>query len=94
MYWYQKALELLLQMMLEKYNSLQMMKTYFLLDQEDFFVEFLDTAEEELDSTVSTHSRGRIQNAITTSIRRTSDVVFPSPMQISGNYLVSRMHLD
>ncbi|KAL7486248.1 hypothetical protein ACHAW6_011848 [Cyclotella cf. meneghiniana] len=80
---YHEASDLLLQMMLEKYNlmaSLQLMKKYFLLDQGDFFVEFLDAAEEELDSNVSTLSRGRIQNAITTSIGRTSDFVFLSSM--------------
>ncbi|KAL3800818.1 hypothetical protein HJC23_001655 [Cyclotella cryptica] len=78
---YHKASDLLLQMMLEKYNlmaSLQLMKKYFLLDQGDFFVEFLDAAEEELDSNVSTLSRGRIQNAIATSIGRTSDFVLSS----------------
>jgi hypothetical protein len=46
-------------MMLEKYNlmeSLQLMKKYFLLGKGDFFVEFLESAKEELDSNVLTLS--------------------------------------
>ena len=67
-------------MMLEKYNlmeSLQLMKKYFLLGKGDFFVEFLESAEEELYSNVLTLSWECIQNAIATSIGRTSDFFFP-----------------
>jgi gamma-tubulin complex component 2 len=75
---YHKASDSLLQMMLEKYDlmaSLQLMKRYFLLDQGDFFVEFLDIADEELARSASTLSQGRVQNAVVTSIGRTSDFV-------------------
>ncbi|KAL7513901.1 hypothetical protein ACHAXN_011097 [Cyclotella atomus] len=73
---YHNASDALLKMMLEKYalmDSLQLMKRYFLLDQGDFFVEFLDIADEQLSRGASTVSRGQVQNAIETSIGRTSD---------------------
>jgi gamma-tubulin complex component 2 len=73
---YHNASDALLKMMLEKYDlmdSLQLMKRYFLLDQGDFFVEFLDIADEQLARGASAVSRGQVQNAIETSIGRTSD---------------------
>jgi gamma-tubulin complex component 2 len=78
---YHNASDALLKMMLEKYDlmsSLQLMKKYFLLDQGDFFVEFLDIADEQLSRSVSTVSRGQVQNAIETSIGRTSDFIIES----------------
>lgn len=75
---YHKASDSLLHMMLEKYDllsSLQFMKKYFLLDQGDFFVEFLDAAESELTKGLPTVSRGRVQNSLATSIARTSDLL-------------------
>lgn len=88
---YHSASDELLRMMLEKYDlmdSLQLMKRYFLLDQGDFFVEFLDIADDQLARSVSTVSRGQVQNAIETSIGRTSDYDIQSsssdPHQLSG----------
>ena len=50
-------------------NVLAFMKRYFLLDQGDFFVHFLDMAEEELLQEMSDVSRGRVQNWMALSIQ-------------------------
>ena len=88
---YHNASNTLLQMMLEKYDvmaSLQLMKKYFLLDQGDFFVEFLDIADDQLSRSISTVSRGQVQNAMESSIGRTSDFILQSssidPKQMSN----------
>jgi gamma-tubulin complex component 2 len=47
------------------------MKRYFLLDQGDFFVNFMDAAEEELSSPLTNLSFGRIQHWLNTSIQIT-----------------------
>ena len=78
---YHSASDELLKLMLEKYDllsSLQLMKKYFLLDQGDFFVEFLDIADDQLARNISTVSRGQVQDAIATSIGRTSDFILQS----------------
>eukprot|EP00956_Cyclotella_meneghiniana_P015803 scaffold24550_cov60-Cyclotella_meneghiniana.AAC.8 len=78
---YHSASDELLKLMLEKYDllsSLQLMKKYFLLDQGDFFVEFLDIADDQLARNVSTVSRGQVQDAVETSIGRTSDFILQS----------------
>ena len=48
------------------------MKKYFLLDQGDFFVDFLDGAEDELLKDLPNVLQGRVQNWLTASIARTS----------------------
>jgi len=48
---------------------LAFMKQYFLLDQGDFFVHFLDMAEEELLQEMGDVSRGRVQNWMALSIQ-------------------------
>uniref|UniRef100_A0A7S0NR59 Spindle pole body component n=1 Tax=Calcidiscus leptoporus TaxID=127549 RepID=A0A7S0NR59_9EUKA len=45
-------------------------KHYFLLDQGDFFVHFLDSAEEELVKPVSQISRGRLHSKLELSLRQ------------------------
>ena len=50
-------------------DILAFMKRYFLLDQGDFFVHFLDMAEDELLQEMSAVSRGRVQNWMALSIQ-------------------------
>ena len=50
-------------------DILAFMKRYFLLDQGDFFVHFLDMAEDELLQEMSSVSRGRVQNWMALSIQ-------------------------
>ena len=73
---YHGASATLLHMLLHEYDvlsSLRFMKKYFLLDQGDFFVDFLDGAEDELHKELPKVLRGRVQNWLTTSIARTSE---------------------
>ena len=95
---YHNASDTLLKMMLEKYDvmaSLQLMKKYFLLDQGDFFVEFLDIADDQLSRSISTVSRGQVQNAMESSIGRTSDFILQSssidPKQMSNTPHASQL---
>jgi gamma-tubulin complex component 2 len=50
------------------FESLQVMKRYFLLDQGDFFVHFLDAAEDELRKDTRQVSRGRVQHWLNLSV--------------------------
>ena len=50
-------------------DVLAFMKRYFLLDQGDFFVHFLDMAEDELLKEITDVSKGRVQNWMTLSIQ-------------------------
>ena len=80
---YHEASDTFLRMQLHKYDllsSLRFMKKYFLLDQGDFFVHFLDHAEDELQNPLPSVLQGRVQNWLSASIARTSD----SP-QLSSN---------
>ena len=73
---YHEASDTLLRMLLDEYgllSSLRFMKKYFLLDQGDFFVDFLDGAEDELHKELPNVLQGRVQNWLTTSIARTSE---------------------
>ena len=73
---YHKASDTFLGMLLDKYDllsSLRFMKKYFLLDQGDFFVDFLDHAENELQNELPSVLQGRVQNWLSTAIARTSD---------------------
>jgi gamma-tubulin complex component 2 len=75
---YESASRTFLNIFLRDYRTLDalaFMKQYFLLDQGDFFVHFLDMAEEELLQEMSDVSRGRVQNWMTLSI------------QMSGGYV-------
>jgi gamma-tubulin complex component 2 len=73
---YHEASGTFLRMLLGNYSllsSLRFMKKYFLLDQGDFFVDFLDHAEDELQNELSSVLQGRVQNWLSASIARTSD---------------------
>jgi len=73
---YHEASDTLLRMLLHDYDllsSLRFMKKYFLLDQGDFFVDFLDRAEDELHKELPNVLQGRVQNWLSTSIARTSE---------------------
>lgn len=73
---YHEASDTFLRMLLDKYDllsSLRFMKKYFLLDQGDFFVDFLDHADDELQNELPSVLQGRVQNWLSTSIARTSD---------------------
>ena len=59
-------------------DTLRVMKRYFLLDQGDFFVHFLDMAEAELLREVTEVSRGRIQSWLSMSVQPSSGMVRPS----------------
>lgn len=70
---YQKASKAIVHLMLHTYDlleSLRLMKRYFLLDHGDFFIYFLDAAEDELQKDMSGLSRGRIQHWLEASIQR------------------------
>jgi hypothetical protein len=69
---YHRASRSLVRLLLEDYNllgSLRLMKRYFLLDQGDFFVDFLDAAENELFKELPKLSRGRIQHWLSVSVQ-------------------------
>ncbi|KAG7346153.1 Spc97 / Spc98 family protein [Nitzschia inconspicua] len=71
---YQNASKCLINLLKEKYklmHSLQVMKRYFLLDQGDFFMHFLDSAEEELMKPFEDIASGRVQHSLTMSIQLT-----------------------
>lgn len=61
---YEKASRALVDLLLNDFDligSLRLMKRFFLLDQGDFFINFLDAAEDELRKDLDTISMGRIQ---------------------------------
>eukprot|EP00934_Nitzschia_sp_Nitz4_P005716 Nitzschia sp. Nitz4//scaffold61_size107673//88660//92289//NITZ4_004251-RA/size107673-augustus-gene-0.118-mRNA-1//1//CDS//3329555758//5706//frame0 len=71
---YSAASQAMVDIMLNKYklvDCLQIMKRYFLIDQGDCLMHFLDTAEPELLKKDSEISMGRIQHWLTTSIQMT-----------------------
>jgi len=65
---------------------LQSIKHYFLLDQGDFFVHFLDSAEEELVKPVSAISVGRLHSKLELSLRQ-SALVDPFKSSLSCELL-------
>ena len=54
-------------------GRLASIKHYFLLDQGDFFVHFLDSAEEELVKPVAQIAKGRLQSKLELSLRQVWD---------------------
>mmetsp|Transcript_18861 Transcript_18861/g.28678 ORF Transcript_18861/g.28678 Transcript_18861/m.28678 type:complete len:989 (+) Transcript_18861:247-3213(+) len=69
---YEMSSRVLLNIFMRDYRTLDVlafMKRYFLLDQGDFFVHFLDMAEDELLQEMSKVSRGRVQNWMAVSIQ-------------------------
>ena len=69
---YEMASRTFLNILMRDYRTIDVlafMKRYFLLDQGDFFVHFLDMAEEELLQEMSDVSRGRVQNWMALSIQ-------------------------
>jgi len=89
---YESASRTFLNIMVRDYcvlDVLAFMKQYFLLDQGDFFVHFLDKAENELLKEVIYVSRGRVQNWMSLSIQMSGrggdgDVELPSPSHDSS----------
>ncbi|KAL7545825.1 hypothetical protein ACHAWF_009175 [Thalassiosira exigua] len=75
---YHEASDTLLRALLDDRRSgsllpcLRFVKRYFLLDQGDFFVDFLDGAEDELVRDLPDVRRGRVQNRLKASVARTS----------------------
>ena len=70
---YHDASDTLLHLLMGKYDilsSLRFMKKYFLLDQGDFFVNFLDGVEKELHKELPNVLQGRVQNWLTTTMAR------------------------
>lgn len=70
---YQSASQNLMHLLKDKYrlkDSLQTMKRYFLLDQGDFLVHFLDVAEEELLKPAQDVSVGHIQHYLSMSVQQ------------------------
>ncbi len=82
---YQSASHALIRLIQDDFNlfeSMRTLKRYFLLDQGDFFVNFLDTAEEELSKRASQVSMSQIQHWLSMSIQRcetTGDRVLQVP---------------
>lgn len=71
---YKSASQELLRVMMVDYDllgSLRLMKRYFLLEHGDFFVNFLDVAENELQKDLSQISRGRVQHWLNVSVQQT-----------------------
>jgi gamma-tubulin complex component 2 len=71
---YQNASRALVRLLMEKYQlmeSLQTVRRYFLLDQGDFLMHFLDSAELELMKEFEDVSVGRIQHLLSMSIQLT-----------------------
>ena len=71
---FQSASENLMHILRDKFRlkeSLHIMKRYFLLDQGDFLVNFLEAAEEELAKPFEQVSIGRVQHFLGTSIQIT-----------------------
>lgn len=64
-----QSLEKLLFIDYDLFSALRLMRRYFLLDQGDFFVHFLDAAEDELLREVQDVSVGRIRHWLTSSIQ-------------------------
>jgi gamma-tubulin complex component 2 len=61
---YERASQALVDLLLNDFDligSLRLVKRFFLLDQGDFFINFLDAAEDELRKDLDTISMGRIQ---------------------------------
>ena len=70
---YHDASDTLLHLLMGKYDllsSLRFMKKYFLLDQGDFFVNFLDGVEKELHKELPNVLQGRVQNWLSTVMAR------------------------
>ncbi|KAL3910225.1 MAG: hypothetical protein SGILL_007775, partial [Bacillariaceae sp.] len=71
---YQYASQHLIDLLKRKYNlmdSLQTIKRYFLLDQGDFFMNFLEISEGELMKPIEDVSIGRVQHSLSMSIQLT-----------------------
>ncbi len=63
-------------MLLDKYDllsSLRFMKKCFILNQGNFFIDFLDHAKDELQNELPSVLQGCVQNWLSTAIARTSD---------------------
>jgi gamma-tubulin complex component 2 len=70
---YHDASDTLLHLLMGRYDllsSLRFMKKYFLLDQGDFFVNFLDGVEKELQKELPNVLQGRVQNWLSTIMAR------------------------
>ena len=95
---YKSASALLNLIMEDNYlmKSLQSMKRYFLLNQGDFFVQFLDLAEDELLEEMSKVSKGRIQSllALATQLGGSNDDSFRDVLKCDFATCSVVNHLD
>jgi gamma-tubulin complex component 2 len=85
---YTCASDTLLSLIMKEYDlmeTLRTMKRYFLLDQGDFFVHFLDAAEEELKQELSHVSRGRVQSWLSLSVQLSVGNMDDSPQYDKDN---------
>lgn len=88
---YEVASKTFLNIFMRDYGTLDVlafMKQYFLLDQGDFFVHFLDMAEEELLQEMGDVSRGRVQNWMALSIQMSGGA---EPNGVSSVNIVSSL---
>ena len=84
---YEDASRTFLNIFMRDYKAIDVlafMKRYFLLDQGDFFVHFLDMAEEELLQEMTDVSRGRVQNWMTLSIQMSNSAESSSGFEADG----------
>ena len=88
---YHEASDTLLNLLMGKYDilsSLRFMKKYFLLDQGDFFVNFLDGVENELHKELPNVLQGRVQNWLTTTTSRSLE---SNPQSSQSSQLASSL---
>jgi len=86
---YEMASRTFLNIFMRDYHTIDVlafMKRYFLLDQGDFFVHFLDMAEEELLQEMGDVSRGRVQNWMALSIQMSGGNVGDDDHSSAGWY--------
>lgn len=91
---YELASRTLLNIFMRDYKVLDIlafMKRYFLLDQGDFFVHFLDMAEDELLQEMSSISRGRVQNWMALSIQMSGGRDESDYLHVQSNDLESSL---
>lgn len=91
---YQTASQHLIHLLKDKFrlsDSLQTMKRYFLLDQGDFLVHFLDLAEEELLKPAEDVCIGRVQHYLSMSVQQT-EAQRDGEAELSAAYLKQNTH--
>ena len=82
---YKYASEILLDLILNKYNLIQRFKTlkhYFLIDTGDYIVQFMDAAEDELTKLAREIDENKIQSLLDVSLAITSDDQYKDDVRI------------